>query len=125
MAFTTGNRAGYDRGLLNGETAKLGAHPARGEEPAYGGGWVWATAAEARTFIETTDLPFKAAVYALALPTGWDEDVSPEPDPEDGVHRLLNDAIILHRVDPLSHPTAPGMGDSHGGVGAEWLGGLS
>lgn len=99
QAYTIGNHLSYDRDLAaQGPLTKLGAR--LDEDPPYEGGAVWRTAGEARAFIETTNLSFPAAVYTIELPTGWDEDVSPEPQPEDGFHRLLHDATILHRVDP-------------------------
>lgn len=98
-AFTIGSQSSYDRALSEPEPVfKWGVHPE--EEPPYEGGWVWRTAAEAHLFIQNTALSFKAAVYALQLPADWDTDVSPEPHPSDGVHRLQNDARILRRVDP-------------------------
>lgn len=98
LAFTIGNRKGYDHALATQERAhKTGVRPE--SDPPYRGGWVWKTAEDADAFIKRTPLPFVAAVYAIELPTGWNEDVSPEPCPEDGVHNLLHDAVILHRVD--------------------------
>ena len=96
LAFTIGNQKGYDHDLATKDrNIKLGCRPE--SCPPYEGGWVWRTAQEAHEFIAKTELPFIAAVYALELPHGWHEDVSPTPHPSDGVHRLLNDAAILHR----------------------------
>ena len=95
-AYTVGNPSSYDRDLIHGHTTKLGQRLS--EDPPYGGGWVWRTYQEALTFLQHTPPAFPAAVYALELPNGWEVDVSPEPHPEDGVHRLKNDATITHRI---------------------------
>jgi len=89
-AYTIGNHLNYDP-LFTGDT-----HPSKvGRTEDYGGGWVWHSREAAQTFIDSTDPPFPAKVYGLLLPQGWDYDVSPEPDPDDGVHRLLTDAPLV------------------------------
>jgi len=89
-AFTIGSRSSYDRALATEpEVKKLG------RQPDYGGGWVWRTREAAEAFIEAhPNLGFEPKVYGLVLPANWDKDVSPEPA-EDGVHRLLHDALIV------------------------------
>lgn len=96
VAFTIGNRISYDRSLAeNPKLQKLGQR--LDEDPPYEGGWVWRTLGQASRFIEENpDLGFPPAVYAVTLPTGWVVDVSPEPHANDGVHRLLHDAVLLH-----------------------------
>jgi hypothetical protein len=98
VAYTIGNVHSYDKALTEPDTVKIGAR--LDEEPPYAGGCVWRTAEEATAFIQEhgSELGFDAAVYGLLLPTGWEVDVSPEPDPTDGVHRLLHDARILAKV---------------------------
>ena len=99
-AYTIRNKSGYDRALSEPEPVfKLGVRPE--DDPPYEGGWVWRTAPEALLFIRVTELPFEAAVYLLELPTDWDTNVSPEPHPDDGVHRLKHDARILGVGQPL------------------------
>ena len=90
-AFTIGSQKAYDRDL-----ATLEVNKKIGVRDDYGGGWVWRTAEEAQAFIDThPELAFTAKVYGLVLPRSWEADVSPEPEPEDGVHRLLNDANLV------------------------------
>ncbi len=105
-AYTIGRTSSYDRGLANGtETTKLGARGVDSDFPeGYPGGCVWKTAREARDWADThlhrmdpTRVPSEFSVYLLDLPTGWDTDVSAEPDP-DGYYHLLNDAKIVWRV---------------------------
>lgn len=93
-AFTIGSTKSYDA-LFEAE------HPAfkLGQRADYEGGWVWKTAKEADVFrlsMSETD-PAKFSVYAILLPDDWETDVSAAPA-SDGVHRLLNDARILHKV---------------------------
>ncbi len=97
LAFTIGNRSSYDRALTEGPVSKLG------RSADYEGGWVWRTSEEAQAFIDKQGaaLGFLASVYELKLPSGWDKDVSQEPSPDDGVHRLLHDALITNRVQVL------------------------
>lgn len=104
-AFTIGNHIGYDRDLLSPDVVagervvnKMGRHP-EWDEP-YGGGWIWRTREAAQAFIDNTELSFPAKVYGVKLAGGWEHDVSPEPDPEDGVHRLLVDSELFI----LEHP---------------------
>ena len=93
-AFTVGNRTAYDECLAGNPLArKLGAFECRG----YEGGWVWKTEDDARQFARVADtwLPWTPGVYGLYLPTGWETDVSPEPHPSDGVHRLLHTSLLV------------------------------
>jgi len=89
-AYTIGNRVSYDRDM--GPYMKK-----TGRRPDYKGGWVFRTAQEAQAYIDQHghEWHFEGKVYGLILPTGWEEDVSTEPA-EDGVHRLLHDARIVH-----------------------------
>lgn len=93
-AYTIGNREGYDHALEErGYLEKIGR-----EDDGYLGGWVWRTVDEAQAFIANSTLPFKAQVYGLVLPNGWEQDVSAEPE-ADGVHRLqVNAQIVPIRV---------------------------
>jgi len=99
LAYTIGAQRSYDESLLDLENppVKCGLHP-EWDEP-YGGGWIWRTAQEAADFIRNVGaaMGFNAAVYEVALPNGWAQDVSPHVG-EDGVHRLLVDSRILRRV---------------------------
>ena len=98
VAYTIGAEKSYDRALTeDSPVSKLGVRP--DDDPPYGGGWVWRTAEDARAFIASQKVPlwFTPAVYELRLPTGWDVDVSKDVE-EDGVHRLLNDAIIVRKM---------------------------
>ena len=100
-AFTLGRASSYDPDLTkNPKLRKLG------KSEGYDGGWVWPTAQAAAAFRNSKDWqkapadwdPADFEVYALRLPVPWAECVSADPDPSDGVHRLLRDARILHKV---------------------------
>ncbi len=99
-AFTLGRVTNYDRYLKDDPApAKRGAYEG------YDGGWVWGTEEQARAFLASEafarafDLPASEfGVYRLELPTDWAFDVSASPHWSDGVHRLLNDARIVERV---------------------------
>lgn len=111
FAVTIGATKPYDKSLATPEeqpVKKIGARPDEG----YGGGWVWRNVYEAAMFLEDpgfSDLctrlrlgctkPEQFSIYVLELPNSWEEDVSKEPDPSDGVHRLLNDAIIKRKFE--------------------------
>lgn len=98
VAYTIGAEKSYDLALTEeNPVRKLGVRPY--DEPPYGGGWVWRTAEDARAFIASQKVPlwFIPAVYELLLPTKWSVDVSKDVA-EDGVHRLLNDAIIVRKI---------------------------
>lgn len=99
QAFTVGFAALYDRYVADSE------HPRKlGQRDGYPGGWVWSSAQDAREFLGSETLarefpdddPAGFAVYELRLPTGWEADVTPEPD-RNGVHHLLTDALIVGR----------------------------
>ena len=102
-AFTVGRRSSYDRDLVGmpfGTVKKLGAHVDT-DGSTYDGGWVWKTIEEAGGFMFSGAFKENGwdskdfSVYGLILPTGWDTDVSREPHPSDGVHRLINDAYLI------------------------------
>lgn len=96
-AFTVGNERSYDQALSSPSPVhKLGVRPEW--DPPYEGGWVWRTAEEALAFLAENPVPWPPGVYELVLPSGWDEDVLPEPDSQDGVHRLRNDSLIIRKV---------------------------
>lgn len=106
VAFTVGNTHSYDLALYEAleddPVKKVGRN--NGLYDDYGGGWVWATEQEAADFLQSSQFdatfPGRAsefAVYRLELPTDWDTDVTTETE-DDGVHRLLNDAVIVERV---------------------------
>ncbi len=100
-AFTVGRTTSYEETLGQPNAKKLGLR--LDWDPPYHGGWVWRTKEEAQKFLdsgrieEVSDLkdPATFSVYGLLLPNGWDTDVSKEPDPSDGVYRLLNDATYV------------------------------
>ena len=95
-AFTIGNYKSYDRTLAEYQADPSLPTPAKlGRQDDYEGGWVWATQEEAQAFIDSHDLAFPAKVYGLLLPHGWSFDVSTQPHPEDGVHRLLNTSYLI------------------------------
>lgn len=107
-AYTLGSKHGYDQSLR--VAARTGI-PSRklgqrlDEEPPYQGGWIFVDKYDANAFRYSSGFerafpdrhPAEFAVYELALPNGIDTDFSPEPF-EDGVHRLLNDAVIVGRA---------------------------
>ena len=100
LAYTIGSEKSYDDALLDTHepTSKIGVRP--DWDPPYAGGCLWRTPEEARAFIEVSGdtLGFNAAVYELALPTGWDEDASPGVSPDGPFHHLLHDALIVRKV---------------------------
>lgn len=87
-AFTVGNTQSYERAFNTQERVlKLGPCPT--DDPPYDGGAAFKTREEAQAFIDRHGHPY--TVYGLILPNGWDSDVSKEPHPSDGVHRVLLD----------------------------------
>lgn len=98
FAYTIGHERSYDESLVTDPVVyKIGAR--LDHDPPYEGGWVWSTVEEAAAFLVSASLTFRAAIYKIELPTTWETDVSREPSPEDGVHRLINDAKILCKVE--------------------------
>lgn len=91
--FTLGRRSSYERSRREGPGPMLKCE----------GGWVFRTYESALFFREAhighdfgdfvLDASF--AVYGLALPRGWERDVSMRPD-ADGVHRLLADVPLVY-----------------------------
>lgn len=106
-AYTIGDEHSYDLSLADTENppSKIGVQP--DWDPPYAGGCLWKTPEEAQAFIEMSGeaLGFAAAVYELELPTGWDEDASPEMSPDGPYHHLLHTARILQKVQ-VRAPTA-------------------
>ena len=106
VAYTVGAERSYDEDLAGGDPA---LNTKMGRRDDYEGGWVWHTANEAMDAIEKhkNDLMGnkKYAVYELALPNGWDVNVSPQPGP-DGIYLLMNDAPIVTKV---QFPPAPDL----------------
>lgn len=98
-AYTIGAEKSYDEALADKENPvhKIGRRP--DFDPPYEGGWVWRTVEEALEFLVTHEesFGFTAAVYALDLPSTWDESVCPYPD-TDGAHHLRLDVRILRKV---------------------------
>jgi hypothetical protein len=94
-AYTVGNATAYNSYLASDRNCCKRGICQLPDGSWYGGGWVWRTADEAAEFLYRAPDCQGFAVYGLVLPLGWDVDVSPQPDPEDGVHRLLHDARIL------------------------------
>jgi len=95
----------YDESIKNPPVKKLGWRPESDTNfEGYSGGWVWKTAEEAEEFRklrleEVTEWnPADFAVYSLELNGDWESDVFEHPDPEDGVHRLAVDAVVVERV---------------------------
>lgn len=100
-AYTVGYRPTYDDSLAGEDPpTKLGR---TGD---YQGGWVWRNAQEAQHFLGSAHFrrafpardPGTFGVYVLELPGSWEQCVGQDPDPGDGVHRLLQDARILRRA---------------------------
>ena len=104
-AYTLGRTSSYDKALTSGlGCTKLGSRPQGAHDipEGYGGGWLWITPKEAENF-RTSDLnkewfsdPHSFSVYELDI-TSWEECASKEPDPSDGVHRLLVDSRIVKK----------------------------
>jgi hypothetical protein len=95
LAYTIGNQDAYDRLFEDRPDEphfKIGIIPEQG----YDGGWVWRSRGKAEQFIrDRSDWPWTPKVYLIELPTSWSVDVSAEPHPSDGVHRLINDARLF------------------------------
>lgn len=108
LAYTIGRTSSYDRGLLElpGELTKLGRIESCPDDPeGYPGGWVWKTKNEADQFrLEKLQLVAPEwdlttfSVYQLQLQGSWASDVSAEPNPSDGVHNLLKNALIVQKA---------------------------
>lgn len=97
-AYTIGNQKNYLEALddfrKRGEPlTKLGR-----DDDGYSGGIVWKTPEEAQQYIDTTELPFEAAVFEIALVTGWDDAVWQPVGADDRAHYLIHDAEILRHV---------------------------
>ena len=99
-AFTVGLKASYDWSLEHEPVVRK-----MGREPDYDGGWVWRTREEVESFLgpgHKYDFgrgPVVCGIYGLILENGWELDVSAEPHPEDGVHRLINTSQIVRLED--------------------------
>lgn len=94
IAWTAGLTSTYDSNLeerakLGENLLKSGRFPVDPEDPNYPGGSVWKSREAAEM-----GCPAGYSPYKILLPTGWDEDVEPEPT-EEGFHHLLNTAVIL------------------------------
>lgn len=87
-AYTLGHTESYDQALREGPVKKSG------KKDGYEGGWVFKTAEEAEEFNKRTQKGKGYSVYGLILPNSWEEDVSENPA-EDGIHTLLNSAMIV------------------------------
>lgn len=108
QAYTIGRTSSYDQSLSEHPegVTKLGRiEPCLDDPEGYPGGWVWHTKAEANRFrldglrqAEPQWDPETFSVYLLQLQGSWASDVSPDPNPVDGVHNLLVDATILRKV---------------------------
>lgn len=108
FAYTIGNTKIYDQGLAEqnyvlgwaepGSLMKIGVRLK--DIPSYPGGAIWRTPEEAAQYIKKKGdtLGFKASVYEVQLPTDWETDVSSELGESGESHHLLNDAIILRKV---------------------------
>ena len=114
-AYTVGATTSYDQSLAEEppeKCKKLGRH-LEWDKP-YEGGWAFRTRQEAQHFLdsgrisEVSDLtpPDRFSVYGLILANGWEVDVSTEPHPNDGVHRLHVDSPFVKMPD--------GAVDEHG-----------
>jgi len=103
-AYTLGNTSSYDRAILNGEPIckKIGWRAVGSTDcpEGYLGGWVWHTPEAALAFKNEHGYDHYS-VYVLGLDptfgTGWHSNVDADPDPEDGVHRLIHDAAIIKK----------------------------
>jgi hypothetical protein len=107
-AYTLGHTTSYDASLASNEGCiKLGTRPAGHVDipdypDGYSGGWLWASADRAEAFRlgylhEFGRQPASFSVYELEI-SSWEECASPEPDPSDGVHRLLVDSPVVGKV---------------------------
>lgn len=93
-AYTIGFSEAYDSYLLeNPDNVKK-----LGERQDYEGGYVWLEILEAKKFLETSSLQDKFSIYELKLPNGKEMDISKEPSKTDGVHRLINDSLIIKKI---------------------------
>ena len=101
-AYTVGHTVNYDRNLAeatpNEPVRKVGER----QDEDYAGGWVWRTPEDAQSFLDDQERKgwpddWQASdfsIYELELPTNWDTNVSLQTH-DDGVHRLLHDAVIV------------------------------
>lgn len=107
LAYTIGAEKSYDEALADTESppVKIGMRPFW--EPPYEGGCLWRTPQEAQAYIEAQGdtLGFKAAVYELVLPTGWNVDASSTVVSDGPYHLLLHDARIVRKVLRSTTPT--------------------
>jgi len=98
-AYTIGFTKSYDQALANEKNVRK-----CGMRDDYPGGWVWKSFEEADNFrlnaipiVEPEWVPEESSVYEIKLPNGFNQDISPTPG-EDGVHNLINDALIIRKV---------------------------
>jgi hypothetical protein len=105
VAYTVGYTESYDQYLRDDpKPGKLGARSG------YDGGYVWMFPWQAADFLRSPIFASTSrkwehySVYQIELPTSWAVDVSPRTHHFDGVHRLLNDAKIVKRVEVGASP---------------------
>ena len=100
LAYTMGNKSGYDRALKEEPSVvKIGrCADLNGEY--YSGGCCWPNYKEARAYIEkhVSDIPYEPSVYGILLPNGWKQDTSDDTYKEEGFYSLLVNSKIV-RVD--------------------------
>lgn len=90
-AYTIGAIRSYEEALREGPVRKLG----RSSE--YEGGWVWQELDEAKVVALDADLGFVAGVFELTLTGEWDRATFLG---KDGIHHIVEDAVIVRRVWP-------------------------
>lgn len=96
IVFVVGQEVNYDKALSSEpEVKKVGRNDL--DYPDYDGGGVFRTVDSARKYIEDNNLPY--AVYKIQLPTDWATDVDDSKELEEGFCRLLNNSIIIGKVD--------------------------
>jgi hypothetical protein len=85
MIYTIGIRLKYERAFAAGPVVKLG------ESDGYGGGFVFATAADARKFLEGKGLTGTHMV--MGVEADWDRDTKAEAG--EPYRRLVRDAAVV------------------------------
>jgi len=96
QAFTLGRETSYDRAITEAK-ARGGQMKKTGLRDDYSGGWVWVGISDVKAFKQLHPKETSTyAIYELSLPTSWEVDVGAKG--ADGVHRLINDAPIVRKI---------------------------
>lgn len=85
MIYTVGIRLKYERAFAAGPVVKLG------QAADYGGGFVFATAEEARAFLDAKGL--SGTHMVMGIEADWDGDTKAEPG--EPYRRLVRDAVVV------------------------------